>query len=83
MNSITLIRKLSERGAEQLFSVLGWINPIPQTGEQVVNKLTIAKQRLQYDIDRQGSTDCQHSEIAVIDQLLEEITSIIAKSIQP
>jgi len=48
VNTISLIRKLSDSDAIDFANALGWINPIPDTAEDIKDKLNNAKKRLNY-----------------------------------
>lgn len=77
MNSVELIRKLSPEGAENFYTVMPWINPIPKSAEEVLEKMEIARQRLQYAAERQGSIESTDSERAIISSLSGEIKALL------
>ncbi|SEQ73315.1 hypothetical protein SAMN03080615_02527 [Amphritea atlantica] len=77
MNSVELIRRLSLEGAENFYTVMPWINPIPKSAEEILEKMEIARQRLQYAAERQGAIEDTDSERALISRLKTEIEAII------
>ncbi|WP_373033750.1 hypothetical protein [Sulfurovum sp.] len=79
MNSVELIRKLSPEGADRFYKVMPWINPIPNSAEEILEKMEIARQRLQYAAERQGAIEDTDGERAVLSGLKSEIQAIISE----
>ena len=78
MNTIELIRALTERGAKDFEKCLSWLNPLPLDIHNLLKKIDIASERLQYAQDRQGSSDADDvsNEVATLYRLKAEIQSI-------
>ncbi|HFQ4951545.1 hypothetical protein HQK29_16870 [Vibrio vulnificus] len=54
MNSIELIRKLSDNSAADFYRALSCINPIPFDAKDIIPKIDISIQRIDYGQNRQG-----------------------------
>ena len=82
MNSVELIRKLSDQGAEDLSQALSWINPIPTSAEDIIEKIDIASKRLQYAQARQGSSEQDDTtrQRAILSRLKTEIKNILGSN---
>ena len=81
MNTIELIRALTERGAKDFEKCLSWLNPLPLDIHGLFKKIDIATERLQYTQDRQGASDADDtsSEMATLCRLKAEIQSITGR----
>jgi len=79
MNSVELIRKLSDEGAQDLSEALPWINPIPKSADEIIEKIDIASKRLNYAQARQGSSeqDDTTKQRALLSRLKTEVQSIL------
>ncbi|MCP4140544.1 MAG: hypothetical protein GY755_09685 [Chloroflexi bacterium] len=82
MNTVELIRLLSDQGAKDFSELLSWINPIPKNAEEVPLKIDIAKKQLSYKQNRQGSSEQDNTlnERARLSRLNEEVQSILSNS---
>ena len=83
VNTISLIRKLSESDAIDFANALGWINPIPDTAEDIIDRLNNAEKRLNYMEGRQGNSEedieFAQQELAVVTRLKAAVTQILIK----
>jgi hypothetical protein len=80
MNSIKLIRALSETGANDLSAALAWVNPIPAQGLLLSQKITEALQIVGFAQNRQGKpgkTQVADDNIQLLTRLKSEIDSIL------
>ncbi len=82
MNSVDLIRKLSDQGADDLSEALSWINPIRKNAEDIIEKIDVATKRLHYAQARQGSSeqDDTTKQRALLSRLKTEINNILGSS---
>lgn len=77
MNSIEVIRKLSNEGANNFINVLSWINPIPENGNDIIEKIDFALKRSHYAEDRQGSMESTEKEQLILMSLKKEIQNVL------
>ena len=83
MDSIKLIRALSETGANDLSSALAWVNPIPAQAKVLNEKITEALQIVSFAQNRQGKpgkTQASDDSIELLTRLKSEIDSILKQS---
>ena len=76
ITTITLIRALSDRGAQLFSEQLGWLNPLPQLAAQLISKLDLATERAEYIQGQTGKDD--HSVTGLI-SLKSEIETALRK----
>lgn len=82
MHSITLIRSLSDRGAEDFLSALQWLNPLPVDAQDFIKKIDIALTLVNFSQQRSENTEVSDSRNSHAESLLRlksEIEDILAK----
>lgn len=54
MNSVQLIRALPDERVPDLLTALVWLNPLPQSAQEVNDKITTALQISAFSLERSG-----------------------------
>ncbi len=82
MNSITLIRSLSDTGADDFSSALQWLNPLPADANDFIKKIDVALTLVNFSQDRNTTTKTSNASNKHAESLMRlktEIESILGK----
>ena len=81
MDTISLIRAISDDEAKDFSKVLAWLNPIPEDAEGLLERLDAATNRLEYMAGRQGNNEDEIENSLQSEATVERVKQIVKKAI--